>query len=163
MKRSLFVVVVCLIAGMLAAQTSGGQAAVSKPAEQKLMQFPNLPDCAKGAVVDGDPGTGPSTILAKWPAGCKVPMHWHTPNENLVIVSGGGKLDMKDGGAQNVAQGAFVHMPSKHQHAFTCTSACTFYLVSDGTFDIHYVDKEGKEISAEQAIGKTGARMATKD
>ena len=43
-------------------------------------------------------------------------------------------------------------MPSKHVHQFTCTSACSAFVNSDGAFDIHYVDANGKEISPEVAL-----------
>jgi quercetin dioxygenase-like cupin family protein len=92
--------------------------------------------------------------------GCKVPLHWHTAAEALMIVSGKGKIEMKDAGAENVAPGDYVYLPGKHQHAFTCTAACTFFDVTEGAFDIHYVDKEGKEIPAEEAL-KSPAKPAS--
>lgn len=45
-------------------------------------------------------------------------------------------------------------MPSKHQHVFTCVTACVGFVSADGAFDIHYVDDAGKEIPVETALGK---------
>ena len=54
--------------------------------------------------------------------------------------------------------GDYIKLPAKNVHQFTCVAACTFYLATDGAFDIHYVDKEGKEISMDEAV-KTKAPM----
>ena len=45
-----------------------------------------------------------------------------------------------------------MSLPGKGVHQFTCVLACTFFLTSDGAFDIHYVDSEGKEIPPDQAL-----------
>jgi hypothetical protein len=44
-----------------------------------------------------DPSKGPSVIAFKGAAGCLIPWHWHTPTEQVMIVSGSMKLEMKDG------------------------------------------------------------------
>ena len=49
------------------------------------------------SVLHGDPTKGASVILLKFAPGCSVPWHWHTANETLVMVSGTGSAQMKDG------------------------------------------------------------------
>jgi quercetin dioxygenase-like cupin family protein len=121
-------------------------------AQMKMINFPGLPDCAKGAVADGDPTKGAGVIYAKWPAGCGVPMHWHTASERLIVVSGSGTMQHEGGSAETVSKGGFVLMPSKHKHDFHCKAACEFYIVTDGAFEIHYVDASGNEIPPDQAL-----------
>jgi quercetin dioxygenase-like cupin family protein len=118
-----------------------------------------LPGCMKVAVESGDPASGASVIAAKADAGCTVPWHWHTPTEKVMIVTGSAKIEMKDlGKAATLGAGGFAMMPSKHQHQFTCTTACSFFVDSDGAFDIHYVDAAGNEIAAGKALGKPAAK-----
>ena len=130
----------------------GEHAAGQNMRDMKFAMFPALPTCAKGAVPSGDPSKGASMILAKASAGCAVPWHWHTPNENLMIVSGTARVQMKDQEPLTLHAGGFALMPAKHVHRFQCVTACTLYVYSDTAFDIHYVDAQGKEISPEEAL-----------
>jgi len=118
----------------------------------KFVNFPGLPTCLTLSVQHGDPSNGPSVILAKFAKGCAVPWHWHTADEQLMIVSGSGKVEMKDSPAASVRSGDYVLLPAKHPHQFTCVAACTLFIAPSGAFDIHYVDKDGKEISPDEAL-----------
>lgn len=121
-------------------------------ATSKFVNFPGLPKCMTGSVQNGDPSKGPSVILAKSSAGCTVPWHWHTADEQLMIVSGTGKVGMKDSQPASFHTGDYLSMPGKNVHRFTCVTACTLFITPSGAFDIHYVDKDGKEISPEEAL-----------
>ena len=101
---------------------------------------PGLPDCARNAVMSGDPSKGPSIILGKLAAGCTVRWHWHTPNEHLMLVSGRARLEPKDGKPFTLDAGGYAMMPARHVHQFRCLDDCVMYVHSDGAFDIHYVD-----------------------
>ncbi len=93
--------------------------------------------------------------MVKCTRGCKAPWHFHTPNEQLMMVSGIGRLEMKGEQAVNLRAGGFAYAPIKHVHQFTCVGGpCSFFLHSDGPFDIHYVDQYGTEIPTEQALSK---------
>ena len=120
--------------------------------DMKFVPFPGMPACTSGSVQSGDPSKGPSIILAKAATGCTIPWHWHTPNENLMMITGVARAEMKDGKAVTLRAGAFALMPAKHVHRFTCTRTCMLYIYSDAAFDIHYVDGQGKEISPDDAL-----------
>lgn len=124
--------------------------------EMEFVAIPGTPTCASGAVASGDPGKGPSFIMAKMAAGCVFPWHWHTPNEHLMIVSGTAMAEMKDGKAVRLEAGAFALMPSKHVHRFSCTTACSLYVYSDTAFDMHYVDAAGRELTPDAALKAVG-------
>jgi quercetin dioxygenase-like cupin family protein len=130
-------------------------------ASSKFVNFPGLPTCMTGSVQNGDPSKEASVILAKTPAGCVIPWHWHTASEQLMVVSGSAKVGMKDGQPASLHSGDYLGLPGKNAHQFTCIAACTFFIVPSGAFDIHYVDKEGKEISPEEAL-KRGAKKTMK-
>ena len=129
----------------------------------KFMNLPGLPTCLKVSVQNGDPSKSASVILAKTPAGCKIPWHWHTAGEQLMFVSGQAKAEMKDGSPATLHTGSYVKLPAKGAHQFTCLAACTFFIAPEGAFDIHYVDADGKEISPDDALkSKAKSKMPMK-
>jgi quercetin dioxygenase-like cupin family protein len=154
-------VLTLLWAARAQAQHSAEAAPGRNMAEMKFVTFPGLPTCATGSVQNGDPTKGPSVILIKSAAGCTVPWHWHTPNENLMIVSGVAKVEMKDGKALTLRAGGYANMPSQHVHQFHSSVACAFFIYSDGAFDIHYVDAQGKEIPPADALKAVKETAAT--
>jgi quercetin dioxygenase-like cupin family protein len=125
-----------------------------KLADNKFAANPALPDCVTAAAENGDPATGAFVLLAKAKAGCKIPWHWHSNLEQVFIVSGSATMEMKDMEPAKLGAGGYALMPGKHIHQLTCTNACMMFVQSDGAFDIHYVDKEGKEITKEEALAK---------
>jgi quercetin dioxygenase-like cupin family protein len=152
--RSVVLVAMMLaLAGWASAQAKGAMPMATNPATLKYGPLPSIPACATGAAVHGDPMKGEFVLLIKTTSGCTVPMHWHTANEQVGMVSGTGSLAMTKGKPQAMTAGSYIYLPAKNVHSFTCTVGCTFFLAGDAMFDIHYVDKKGKEISFEQATG----------
>jgi quercetin dioxygenase-like cupin family protein len=130
-------------------------------ASTKFMTLPVLPSCMTISAQRGDPMKGAAVLLLQVKSGCVVPWHWHTANENLMMVSGKGKAEMS-GGAQAMAMGDYLYLAGEQIHQFTCISSCLVFDVIDGAFDIHYVDKDGKEIPVEQALKPTAKPAAAK-
>jgi quercetin dioxygenase-like cupin family protein len=160
-----FVVTAGFAASMALGAFAQDKPSVTTAAASKLSPLPGLPACLTLSAQRGDPTKGAAVILIKMTPGCKVPWHWHTFGEGLMIVSGKGKIEMKDAAASAVAPGDYVYLPGKHPHQFSCSTACTFFDVTEGVFDIHYVDKDGKEIPPDQALGpvkKPAAKTAPK-
>ena len=146
-----FLSIACV--GTLTAQDD--KPVVAPASTSKFAALKMLPSCATIAVQRGDPSKGPSSILLKATSGCKIPWHWHTASENIVFISGSGNMQMKeDAKPQAVKPGDYVFLPGKHTHEFTCVSNCMLFDMPEGAFDIHYVDKDGKEIPLEQAVTK---------
>jgi quercetin dioxygenase-like cupin family protein len=156
------VVACCLLTAVLVAGVATRVASAedkmvyAAKASSKFVNFPGLPTCMMGSVQHGDPASGPSVILAKSAAGCTVPWHWHTADEQLMMVSGSAKVGMKDGQPTSVRSGDYLSLPGKNAHQFTCVTACTLFIMPSGAFDIHYVDKDGKEISPDEALKSKG-------
>ena len=121
-------------------------------ATSKFTNMAVLPSCMTLSVQRGDPSKGPSVILLKCKAGCTVPWHWHTAAEQLMVVSGTGKAQMKDGKPVTVRPGDYMFLPAKHIHTFAAVTAVTMFDLPDGPFDIHYVDASGNEIPPDQAL-----------
>jgi quercetin dioxygenase-like cupin family protein len=153
MKTVLRLVAMAALAAAAMTASAQDKAGLTTAAGSKFAALPGLPACLTLSAQRGDPFKGPAVILIKMTAGCKVPWHWHTASEALLMVSGKGKIEMKDAGpAGAMAPGDYVYLPGKHNHQFSCATACTFFDVTEGAFDIHYVDKDGKEITPEQAL-----------
>ena len=147
----LLVILASALITPLAAQ-SQDQMPYAAMASSKFMSLPVLPACMTLSAQHGDPMKGAAILLIRFKSGCVVPWHWHTSNENLLMVSGKAKGEMKSGGAHSLAVGDYLFLPAKQAHQFTCISSCVLFDVIDGAFDIHYVDSEGKEIPVEQAL-----------
>jgi quercetin dioxygenase-like cupin family protein len=123
-------------------------------ASTKFMALPVLPACMTISAQRGDPMKDAAVLLLKVKSGCIVPWHWHTANENLMMVSGSAKAEMSDG-ANTLVAGDYLYLAGRQVHQFTCISSCVVFDVIDGAFDIHYVDAEGQEIPVEQALKPT--------
>src|SRR5258707_750638 len=155
-----FAAAVTLAACMMSAAAQDKSNVVSAT-KSKFGPLPGVPACLTLSVQRGDPSKGGAVLLIKMTPGCTVPWHWHTANEALMMVSGKGKLEMKDAAASAVAPGDYAYLPRKHPHQFSCATACTFFDVTEGAFDIHYIGKDGKEIPPNQAL-KPAAKPAAK-
>lgn len=139
------------LAGTAAAQADNAMA-YGTPSKSNFVNMPNIPDCVKIAVERGDPSKGASVLLLKFQPGCRIPWHWHTAGESLILVSGTGTMQMKDGQPMPAKQGDYVYLPGKNIHQFTANTAVLLYDLPDGAFDIHYVDKAGSEIPFSDAV-----------
>ncbi len=155
----LVLLLACSIA--LAAQSSE-QMSYAAMATSKFVSLPVLPACTTFSAQRGDPTKGAAVLLLKFKSGCVIPWHWHTANENLMMVSGKGKAEMKSGGAHPMTAGDYMFLPAKMGHQFTCISSCVLFDVTDGAFDIHYINAEGSEIPVEQALKTTAKPAAAK-
>jgi len=122
------------------------------PQTMKFTPIPDMPPCATAGILRGNPRTGPAWVLLKLASGCRVPWHWHTANESLVVISGRGTVEMKDGPPLQFAPGAYASLPSHHVHQATCARSCLLFNTADAAFDIHYVGANGEDISLEKAM-----------
>ena len=129
-----------------------GHAVGRNVSEMKFVTFPGLPECGRNTVLSGDPAQGPSIILAKISSGCTVPWHWHSPTEELMMVSGTARLETRDAKPLVLTAAGYAKLPPRHLHQFRCVSECLMYVHADGPFDIHYVDSQGNEIAPEAAL-----------
>ena len=153
--RSGLIVVLMLLTAAIAAPLAAqnpDQMSYAAMSTSKFVTLPVLPACMTFAAQRGDPTKGAAVLLLKAKSGCVIPWHWHTANENLMMVSGKGKAEMKSGGTHMMTPGDYIYMPAKQGHQFTCISNCVLFDQTDGAFDIHYIDADGKEIAPEEAL-----------
>ncbi len=135
-----------------------GQMATMDPKTLKFTAIPDLPSCATGAIIRGNPRNGPAWVMLRLASGCQVPMHWHTANEDLVVISGQGMFAMEGGQRLQFSPGAYASLPSHHLHRASCSRTCLLFSIADAAYDIHYVDANGNEISAKRALQQPSKR-----
>jgi quercetin dioxygenase-like cupin family protein len=97
--------------------------------------------CLKGALENGNPDTGPSTYLLKAPVGCRVPAHYHTAEEQLIVIQGAVSTGMKGMHDVTLTAGGIAVMPGKAIHWFSCTGTapCLMAVTFDQKYDIAWV------------------------
>jgi quercetin dioxygenase-like cupin family protein len=78
-----------------------------------------------------------------------------------MVGSGTGRMEMKGQKSVTLTSGAFALLPPNHVHQLTCVKECQLFVYSNVAFDIHYVDKAGKEISAADALKAVKETPAT--
>lgn len=116
------------------------------PGDMKWGPAPDgLPPGAQLAVLDGDPSkAAPFTVQVKFPAGYRVPPHWHPADENVVVLSGtlmlgmGDKLD--ESSMQSLSAGGYAKMPRQMHHYAMAKTETTIQLYGMGPFAITYVN-----------------------
>jgi quercetin dioxygenase-like cupin family protein len=116
------------------------------PGDMKWGPAPDgLPPGAQLAVLDGNPSkAAPFTVQVKFPAGYRVPPHWHPADENVVVLSGtlmlgmGDKLD--ESSMQSLNAGGYAKMPRQMHHYAMAKTETTIQLYGMGPFAITYVN-----------------------
>ena len=104
-----------------------------------------LPPGAKFAVLEGDPAKeGPFTMRISFPAGYKVPPHWHPNIEHTTVISGtlnlglGDKFDKAKGNKMPAA--SFSFMPPKTNHFAWYEENTVVQVHAIGPWGIVYVN-----------------------
>jgi len=117
---------------------------VVTPLASAKLVFDGEPSCLKVAPENGHPDKGASTFLLEAPSGCVVPPHYHTAEEQLMVVRGDVLTGMDGMAEATLGPGGFAMMPSKAMHWFTCQSkdACLMFVTFDRAYDIVWAKTE---------------------
>ena len=128
----------------------------SQPAASRLVVMPasdmKWTDLGPGApgvkVADlwGNHGSGAFGALFKLPAGFAAPLHTHTYDMKVLIISGT-YIQSPEGKAEfRLGPGSYFLQPGgNYRHITTCDQAsdCVFFVESKGPFDLNPVDAAG--------------------
>ena len=128
-----------------AAEAKSSEHVMIRAADLKWGEGPaGLPKGAQAAVLYGDPGKpGAFAIRLKFPAGYRVPRHWHPSDELVTVIEGDATLSMGDAANAHSADfgpGDFVNLPAKMQHEGSTKNGVVLQIHSTGPFQITYVD-----------------------
>jgi anti-sigma factor ChrR (cupin superfamily) len=103
-----------------------------------------LPDsdvkCLSSAIETGNPETGPSTLILKAPSGCVVPWHFHTAQEQVLMISGTILAEMTGHPAMTLGPGGFAAMAGGMGHQLSCQgdAPCLMFVTFDRAYDIFW-------------------------
>ena len=93
------------------------------------------------AVLHGDPSKDNSDIFFKVPADFKIPLHWHTSPERMVLVAG--KLDVRyEGEKTNTLNvNSYAYGPAKKPHKAYCHKGgeCILFIAFEKPIDAYEV------------------------
>lgn len=102
----------------------------------KWVEIPNTP--AKMATVKGDSAKGAHASFVKLPAGFSAPLHFHTADHHVTVVSGTAVLTPKGATAKKLAAGSWFEFTGKMQHTTSCEAGadCVLFVVGQGAWDL---------------------------
>lgn len=131
----------------LEAKDKGAKKDVIWPAE--TIQWADGP--AKGVRVAnlwGDMNKGgPYGVLIKFDAGVMHPLHWHTRDLKIVVISGTFVHKTESGTETKLGPGSYLLQTGKLKHESGCApeTACEFFMASSNKFDMKAVESAPAE------------------
>ena len=99
-----------------------------------------FPAGLRNAPLATDPQTGGPTYLARFPAGSRFEMHWHTHTETVVVLQGTVDIVL-DGQRYTATEGSYIIIPGKAHHEWHVPNTGDVVLLArrDGPADFHFV------------------------
>jgi uncharacterized RmlC-like cupin family protein len=96
-----------------------------------------LPKGCAIAVLHGDPAKANVDVFFKVPANSKLPLHWHTSTERMVLVAGELRVTYEGQAATTLKPGTYAYGPAKLPHSGLCASAvpCVLFIAFESPVD----------------------------
>jgi quercetin dioxygenase-like cupin family protein len=136
---------VFLIPQAQAQDSHAGAHTMLTPSELRWQDAPGLPTGTKVAVIEGPMSEAvPFTVRIKFPAGAKVPPHWHPAIEHVTVISGvfnaglGDKLD--ESKATPLSVGSIAIMQPKTTHFGVFNEETIVQVHGFGPWQINYIN-----------------------
>jgi mannose-6-phosphate isomerase-like protein (cupin superfamily) len=98
------------------------------------------------AVLHGDPAKPNLDVFFKVPGDFKIPHHWHTSAERMVLVSGTLKVTYDNHDSEVIKAGMYAYGPPKLPHTAYCEKGdpCILFIAFEEPLDAFEVMKEKK-------------------
>jgi quercetin dioxygenase-like cupin family protein len=128
---------------MAAAAYAAGEAAPVTMTPDQLKWAPAAVPGVMTAVAWGDPAKGAHGAFHKFDAGWSAPLHTHSANTKIVVISGTMAMVGEDGKEMKFPAGSFYTQPNTYKHITKCLAGapCMVYLEADGAWDMKPVAK----------------------
>lgn len=133
-------------AGKAPAKHAGGAGTpvVWPAADMKWVATPDAPAGVQQVLLWGDSTKGHFGTITKFPAGFSTPLHSHSANLKMVMISGTvihgpeGKPEVR------LSAGSYLFEPAGYKHTTACDKAaeCVFFMEGDGKFDLVMAEKK---------------------
>jgi mannose-6-phosphate isomerase-like protein (cupin superfamily) len=139
-KKAALIVACGLIAGSAQAQT---------PDDTQLQWGPCpafLPQGCQIAVLHGDPGKPNADIFFKVPGKTRIPSHWHSSAERMVLVAGELSVEYEGEKTKIMTPGMYAYGAPKHHHSAECVSAvpCVLFIAFEAPIDAMATESKTK-------------------
>jgi quercetin dioxygenase-like cupin family protein len=156
LRRTLAFPVLFLVAAALLAQSaeaakakspqSGGakKFIVWPAADLKWEPLAGAPPGIMNAALWGDPTKGAYGAISKFPAGFSAPLHTHSADHKIVIISGTWIHGEEGKPEVRLGAGSYLFQPANRRHTSACDAAseCVFFIESNKKFDIKMVGEK---------------------
>lgn len=128
------------------AQEPAGEQAISRRHDDPQLKWspcpPIFPKGCEVTVLRGDPASGRSDVFLRTPANYRLPRHWHTSPEHMILVAG--ELDVTyEGQKPSVLRpGSYAYGPAKAKHEARCANAgpCVLFIAFESPIDAVLVE-----------------------
>lgn len=155
-RQTLAFPVLFLVAAALLAQGAEGGKAKSpqKGGAKKFVVWPaadlkweplaGAPPGPMLATLWGDPTKGAYGAIEKFPAGFSAPLHTHSADHKIVVISGTWIHGEEGKPGVRLGAGSYLFQPANRRHTTACDKAseCTFFIESNRKFDIKMVEEK---------------------
>ena len=96
-----------------------------------------LPPGCQIAVLHGDPGKANADVFFKVPPQAKLPSHWHTSAERMVLVAGELHVTYEGQATAILKPGTYAYGPAKLPHSGVCASSepCVLFIAFESPVD----------------------------
>lgn len=135
-----------LTASAALAQSPEPEPAIARTADDARLQWGPcpafLPEGCQIAVLHGDPGKPNADIFFKVPANSKLPLHWHSSAERMVLVAGELHVTYEGQSTTILKPGTYAYGPAKRGHSGLCASTvpCVLFIAFESPVDAVPVD-----------------------
>jgi quercetin dioxygenase-like cupin family protein len=138
------VAVFSLVTAMIAcspANAADQESAITRTADDSRLQWGPcpafLPEGCRIAVLHGDPAKANADVFFKVPANSKLPLHWHTSAERMVLVAGELRVTYEGQGETILKPGTYAYGPAKSPHSGHCASTvpCVLFIAFESPVD----------------------------
>jgi hypothetical protein len=96
-----------------------------------------FPKGCEVAVLQGDPANGRSDVFLRTPANYKLPPHWHTSPEHMILVAGELHVTYEGQKATVMRAGTYAYGPAKTRHEANCANRgpCVLFISFESPID----------------------------
>jgi quercetin dioxygenase-like cupin family protein len=124
-----------LLVPVAAGAKDSGKAVFTPAGDLKWSDIPNRPGFQM-APVQGDPSKGAARFFVKFPGNAEVPLHHHTADHYVAVISG--TIVLNDGQDHTLPAGSYFSFTGKRQHTTKCTdtAGCTVFVDAKGKWDV---------------------------
>jgi quercetin dioxygenase-like cupin family protein len=96
------------------------------------------------ATLWGNPTKGAYAAIEKFPAGFSAPLHTHSVDHKVVVISGTWIHGEEGKPEVRLGAGSYLFQPANRRHSTACDEAseCIFFIESSGKFDLKMVEEK---------------------